>query len=146
MDEYSDTCGDLHKAHLLEVVGMIDDYRGKFNRILHFYYSWLDGKNAKNFSYKDGLFSDRFNFYCVLNKRLKEIRGDVESIYCGLYEVYSGRKGSKIDKCKSISDRWEKVADECKGNINYMMREYKYFNSYFEKHPMDDTIEEIFRS
>jgi hypothetical protein len=141
--EYLDTCGDLYKVHLLEVVGMIDDHRGRFNRLLQLYYLWLDSKkNGKDFSHKDGLFSDRFNFYCVLNKRLYEIRSDVKSIYCSLYEVYSGRKGSRIDKCKSVSDRWTKVADECKDIINCMMREYKYFNYYFEKHPINDVIKE----
>lgn len=143
MDKYSNTCVDLHKVHLLEVVGMIDDHRGGFNRLLQLYYLWLDSKkNGKDFSYKDGLFSDRFHFYRLLHKRLYEIRGDVKSIYCSLYEVYSGRKGSRIDKCKSVLDRWTKVADECKDIINCMTREYKYFNSYFEKHPMGDAIEE----
>lgn len=142
MDKYSNTCGDLRKVHLLEVIGIIDSHRGGFNRLLQLYHLWLDDKNVKEFSYKDGLFSDRFHFYHVLHKRLYEIRSDVKSIYCSLYEVYSGRKGSRIDKCKSVSDRWTKVADECKDIINCMMRECKYFNYYFEKHPMNDVIEE----
>lgn len=136
---------DIKKMNLLEVIEMIDECRGEFNRVLHLYYSWLDSKkNGKDFSYKDGIFSDRFHFYRLLHKRLCKNRSDVKSIYCSLYEVYSGRKESRIDKCKSISDRWAKVADECKDNISYMMREYKYFNSYFEKHPTDDAIEKIF--
>jgi hypothetical protein len=137
---------DIKKTHLLEVLDMINGHKKNYNRIMHMYCVWLNDKNVEDFSFKDGLFVDRFYYYSALHKRACVLGRDIKSIYSNIYDVYSGRDGSKIDKCKKIQDRWVKTAGECEDIISCMMREYKHFNSYFEKHPRDDILEQMFRN
>jgi len=144
--EYLQIYGDMRKANLLEVLGIIDEHRGKFNRVMHLYCAQLDGKSIEDFSSEDRILIDRFYHYRGLYGIVCALRRDIKSMHYNLYGVYSGSRMSRIDMAKRISTRWVKITDECENTINCMMVEYEYLNSYFKKHLTGDTIERIFNN
>ena len=138
--EYLQIYGDMRKANLLEVLAIIDERGGEFNKIMRLHYVWLDGEGVKDFSSEDSLLADRFHYYRGLYGAVCTLRRDIKSLYDNLYRVYSGGMRRRIGMAKKISARWVGIADEGVNIINCMVIEYKYFNSYFEKHPMGDTL------